>query len=71
MKKHGVFIDRESMIRIIENGIEVEKVSLQASLLTGNKTEATAIRHRIADAQIASLIISGDLSSEQSKIAWL
>lgn len=41
--------------------VNMEKLTLEAHKALGNDRECTRIRHRIADAEILALILSGDL----------
>lgn len=52
-----------AMIALLEYRIEVNKLQLKACTLIGNDTECLRIRHRIADADIAILRLTGDLPS--------
>lgn len=54
-------IDPLHLVPVIEQGIKVEKRSLEAHSVLGNVAECERIKHRIADAEIFSLILTGDL----------
>lgn len=45
----------------IEERITLEKLNLEINTILGYDSECIAIKHRIADAEIISLILSGDL----------
>lgn len=45
----------------VSNHVKMEKLILEANKAIGNDRECTRIRHRIADAEILALILSGDL----------
>lgn len=47
----------------IEHFIKMEQVNLQAQKLLGNYDECLLIRHRIADARLYLLALSGNLPS--------
>jgi hypothetical protein len=52
---------RSSIIKDIEHQVQMDKLSLDANSVLGNKTECMNIKHRIADNKIVLLLISGDL----------
>lgn len=48
---------------IIEHGIRAEKLNLEAHRLVGDEEGCRTIKHRIADAELFSLWLTGDLPS--------
>jgi len=54
--------DPVCLIHVLDHGINMEKLNLDVNKLINNNTECLKIRHRIADAKIMSLILSGDLT---------
>lgn len=56
-------IDSSSLITIVKNGIEVEKVNLEAQKPLGNEKDLVRIKNSIADAKLFVRILGGDLRS--------
>jgi hypothetical protein len=54
-------INPARVIPVIEQGINLERVNLEAHSVLGDEYECMNIKHRIADAQILLLILNGDL----------
>lgn len=54
-------IDPTLIERIIKNNIYMEQLNLQAHKSLGNEMECLLIKHRIADAEIALLVLEGYL----------
>lgn len=51
----------ENLVLIIEQGIKLEKLNLEAHKTLGDEQAVLRIRHRIADARLLSLFLTGDL----------
>ena len=54
-------IDPNRIGSIIEHGISMEKLNLEAHQTLGNENECLKSKHRIADAKIFLLILRGEL----------
>lgn len=46
---------------VLEVGIAAERLNLEANKLLNNKVQCLLIRHRIADAELMALALTGDL----------
>ena len=50
-------------IQSLENSVAMNKVNLEANKILGNQSKCMHLKHKIADAKIKLLFISGDLPS--------
>jgi hypothetical protein len=54
-------INPSRVISVIEQGIRIEKLNLEANKILGNEMEVMDIKHRIADTRILLLLLRRNL----------
>lgn len=54
--------DPNTLAPFLESKIKMESLNLEAQKLLGNEWECHMSKHRIADAKILLLVLSGDLT---------